>query len=228
MAALAAAADAQPVAALAALAAADAQPVAALGTSRVREAFAPHATTGLVAGDRVFVMKSKGKSGQRPFAAAHVGDPPCAPDGEDDDRVRVVYGDGSSYLVRPANLVRVHRGGAPATLFCNETREYRLAGDGAAKKRGGATSTEQLTESEGVAVLSDCLSHPGGQDAGLRRRPRPRDRLRPRRDDRLFGPARRGRGPSRRQGQGPPSIMAGRFQSGTSTHFRDPYRNRFG
>ena len=90
---------------------------------RLELAFAPHATTNLVAGERVFVMKSKGKNGQRPFAAAVVGD--AAP--ADDGRVPVVYGDGSSYLVRPANLVRVHRGAGPRTLFCNETREYRLA-----------------------------------------------------------------------------------------------------
>ncbi|KAH8098480.1 hypothetical protein JL720_1425 [Aureococcus anophagefferens] len=90
---------------------------------RLELAFAPHATTNLVAGERVFVMKSKGRSGQRPFAAAVVGD--AAP--ADDGRVPVVYGDGSSYLVRPANLVRIHRGAGPRTLFCNETREYRLA-----------------------------------------------------------------------------------------------------
>ncbi|KAH8067704.1 hypothetical protein JL721_7257 [Aureococcus anophagefferens] len=90
---------------------------------RLELAFAPHATTNLVAGERVFVMKSKGKNGQRPFAAAVVGD--AAP--ADDGRVPVVYGDGSSYLVRPANLVRIHRGAGPRTLFCNETREYRLA-----------------------------------------------------------------------------------------------------
>lgn len=84
------------------------------------EAFAPHLSHDFADGERVFVMKSRGKNrGCRPFAAAVVV-------GEETKGRRTVrYKDGSTYSARPGLLVPVW--GGPLTLFTATTRAYRHA-----------------------------------------------------------------------------------------------------
>ena len=84
------------------------------------EAFGPHLSHDFADGERVFVMKSRGKNrGCRPFAAAVVV-------GEETKGRRTVrYKDGSTYAARPRLLVPVW--GGPLTLFSATTRAYRHA-----------------------------------------------------------------------------------------------------
>ncbi|KAJ1458182.1 hypothetical protein M885DRAFT_614534 [Pelagophyceae sp. CCMP2097] len=84
--------------------------------------FAPHVVAPYAIGAAVFVQKSKGNGGRRPFARGTIVGALV------EGRYRVEYKDGSSYGIRPLNLVPIFRDTEPRTiLLMSQTSEFRLA-----------------------------------------------------------------------------------------------------